>query len=234
MVRILAPILLSVLSLTRVDAVMLDARPVGTGGDPGGIWDADSLEIDVYATPTLRAAVSDLDLTGFVDGQISFESGSGYRFEYVVDVNISLTFLGGPIAVSLKDTVSEARQYSLRDTSLILERSGGQDTLAYSISADTLRLIQEVPLGDFATLAASIDPDGGAPLAVLKLYRVSGASRSADFDGDGTVGFPDFLAFASHFGQMSVDADFDATFDLDSDGSVGFTDFLVLVSQFGL
>lgn len=224
-----------VLSLAAdVSGSMLDEIPIPEGGDPTGIWEADSLEIDVYATPTLRAAVSDLVLSGFVDGQISLESQNTYRFEYVVDVDVSLTFLGGPLAVSLKDTVSDAGPFSVSENDLILTLSGLVDTLGFTVSGDTLSLIQEVPLGDFSTLAASIDPDGGPPLAVLYLHRVQvAAAGTADFDGDGSIGFSDFLVFAAHFGKTSEEADFDPRFDLDSDGMIGFTDFLAFVSQFG-
>ncbi len=59
------------------------------------------------------------------------------------------------------------------------------------------------------------------------------ATPSPDFDGDGTVGFSDFLAFASKFGTQRGDAAFDARFDLDGDGEIGFSDFLAFASQFG-
>ena len=57
---------------------------------------------------------------------------------------------------------------------------------------------------------------------------------ATDFDGDGTVGFPDFLQFASQFGQRQGDAGFDARFDLDGDGTVGFNDFVIFARSFGL
>ena len=56
---------------------------------------------------------------------------------------------------------------------------------------------------------------------------------SPDFDGDGTVGFSDFLAFAGSFGSSQSDARYEARFDLDGDGSVGFSDFLVFAGAFG-
>ncbi len=59
------------------------------------------------------------------------------------------------------------------------------------------------------------------------------ATPSPDFDGDGTVGFSDFLAFASGFGTQQGDAGYDARFDLDGDGSVGFSDFLTFAGAFG-
>ena len=59
------------------------------------------------------------------------------------------------------------------------------------------------------------------------------ATPSPDFDGDGTVGFSDFLAFAGHFGTQRGDAAFDARFDLDGDGETRFSDFIVFARQFG-
>ena len=66
----------------------------------------------------------------------------------------------------------------------------------------------------------------------IELSRVS-AGPTPDFDADGTVGFSDFVLFASQYATTAGDGRYDARFDLDSDGSVGFADFLVLAGQFG-
>ncbi len=44
------------------------------------------------------------------------------------------------------------------------------------------------------------------------------ANPSPDFDGDGTVGFSDFVLFATLFG-MSESEEFDVRFDLDENGA---------------
>jgi hypothetical protein len=54
---------------------------------------------------------------------------------------------------------------------------------------------------------------------------VSAQVRS-DFDGDGVVGFSDFISFAAAFGSD------DSTFDLDSSGVVDFADFLEFSSDY--
>ena len=54
-----------------------------------------------------------------------------------------------------------------------------------------------------------------------------------DFDGDGTVGFGDFLQFASAFGRSQGDAGYDARFDLDGNGAIGFSDFVIFAGAFG-
>ncbi len=54
-----------------------------------------------------------------------------------------------------------------------------------------------------------------------------------DFDGDGQVGFSDFLAFAGRFGSRHGDGRYEAKYDLDSNGAIGFSDFLIFGSNFG-
>ena len=54
-----------------------------------------------------------------------------------------------------------------------------------------------------------------------------------DFDGDGTVGFSDFLMFAENFGLSHGDDGFDARFDLNGDWEVGFSDFVIFSRNFG-
>ena len=54
-----------------------------------------------------------------------------------------------------------------------------------------------------------------------------------DFDGDGQVGFPDFLMFVGKFGSKQGDDQFEDRFDLDGNGGIGFSDFLIFVSSFG-
>ena len=58
-------------------------------------------------------------------------------------------------------------------------------------------------------------------------------SRTADFDGDGRVGFADFVQFAVQFGLRQGDARYDARFDLDEDGTIGFGDFVIFANAFG-
>lgn len=59
------------------------------------------------------------------------------------------------------------------------------------------------------------------------------AERTADFDGDGEVGFSDFILFAGKFGSQEGQPGFDSRFDLDGDGAVGFPDFITFAGKFG-
>jgi len=49
-------------------------------------------------------------------------------------------------------------------------------------------------------------------------------------NGDGSVGFPDFLILSANYG---TDAPSHTVGDINCDGSVGFPDFLVLSANFG-
>ena len=59
------------------------------------------------------------------------------------------------------------------------------------------------------------------------------SAASSDFDGDGEVGFTDFIMFAQAFGSNSGDARYEARFDLDSSGDIGFPDFITFAQAFG-
>ena len=59
------------------------------------------------------------------------------------------------------------------------------------------------------------------------------ATSSPDFDGDGTVGFSDFLAFAGQYGARQGDGQYEARYDLDGDGAISFSDFLAFASSYG-
>ena len=64
--------------------------------------------------------------------------------------------------------------------------------------------------------------------------RISFTSTpTPDFDGDGTVGFSDFLAFAGQYGTRQGDSRYQVRYDLNSDGEIGFSDFLIFASSYG-
>ena len=59
------------------------------------------------------------------------------------------------------------------------------------------------------------------------------AFPSPDFDGNGQVGFSDFVAFAGAFGARLGDGKYVAAYDLNNDGGIGFDDFVIFASSFG-
>jgi hypothetical protein len=84
------------------------------------------------------------------------------------------------------------------------------------------------PLGVHDVWVTAIDYRGGEPVYydgdIVRVMRVV----SSDFDGDGAVGFSDYLLFAKFYG-----ADNGSLADLDGDGAVGFSDFVQFAKAFG-
>ncbi len=77
------------------------------------------------------------------------------------------------------------------------------------------------------TVEATVD--GFEPVT----FTATGKEVHADFDGDGTVGFADFVQFAAQFGLSQDDAGYEARYDLDEDGMIGFGDFVIFAKAFG-
>ena len=74
---------------------------------------------------------------------------------------------------------------------------------------------------DVSALAISINANGDETASI------------PDFDGDGTIGFGDFVIFAGVFGARQGDEKYEAKYDLNGDGEIGFADFLIFAENFG-
>ncbi len=59
------------------------------------------------------------------------------------------------------------------------------------------------------------------------------APPSPDFDGNGLVGFSDFVAFAGAFGARKGDRKYVAAYDLNNDGMIAVDDFVIFATSFG-
>ena len=222
-------------------AQMLDTKPVPVGGDPVGIWEADSTLIEAYAAPELLAVVKDLTFTGSVSGKLTLDANGSFEADYIVRATVKGTLGIIPIEADVTDTTQASGRYGVVDSALVLINGtdpASQDTIGYSVAEDSLWLVEKVPLKEYEGVVRLVAPNAGLPLAVLKMVRTgmpvepSGAI-TADFDGDGRVSFPDFVLFAEHFGTRSGALGYDPKYDLNGDGRVGFTDFVEFARQFG-
>ena len=219
-------------------AQLLDMPPVSTGGNPVGTWKVDEEPVRVYAAPELVATVSGLSFSGVITGQLIFNQQGGYQSDYITTSTASLSVLGIPIAIDVADTNRTSGTYVVDGQTLILTPTGGlPDSLGFSVSGNTLTLVQQIPLGEFAATVASLAPGASAPLAVFDMTKeVVGHTGpvTADFDGSGVVDFNDFILFAQQFGKSSSAPNFDVKFDINQSGSVDFADFILFAPQFGL
>ena len=103
------------------------------------------------------------------------------------------------------------------EVALLTRSEGLQTSMAFSPDGSTL---------------ASGGWDGTILLWDMSPY-VTPQPPDPDFDGDGAVGFADFLQFVAQFGLSQGNAGYDARFDLDGDGTIGFGDFLMFAAAFG-
>ena len=159
-------------------------------------------------------------------GYTSFLWGWHMRQRHFILACLSFLLAGNPLPVSAQVRVDAD-----------IQLNAGGDALSATRSLDARpgdKVVVEIFATDYINTIASVDFGGGAfdPGNSFKLNRASD-TKTPDFDGDGTVGFSDFLLFAQHFGKTRSAPDFDARFDLDSDGAVGFSDFLVFAQNFG-
>ena len=103
-------------------------------------------------------------------------------------------------------------------------------------SRNTTKFIAALALLTFVSRAAIGAGSNGGTLtaqAIAGNAFANDTSTLPDFDGDGTIGFGDFVKFAAKFGQGQGDDGYDADYDLDDDGSIGFSDFLIFARAFG-
>ena len=90
----------------------------------------------------------------------------------------------------------------------------------FSIGIASVMLSESVTASDTLTTTSRIE------------FNAMGAP-TPDFDGDGTVGFTDFLAFAGQYGAQRGGGRYQAKYDLNSNGAIDFADFLLFASNYG-
>lgn len=170
------------------------------------------IAIEVFATgvtTALRGAIIRFDFDASLVTYVKSEKSA-----------FDLSIPEGSVGVNLASTAP-----------VTLARSGFLARAEFETAADVTG--REFTIGvEKVTIAESATSTDELTTGSVITFNATG-SASPDFDGDGTVGFPDFLAFAGGFGSSQGDARYEARFDLDGDGSVAFADFLVFAGAFG-
>jgi hypothetical protein len=99
---------------------------------------------------------------------------------------------------------------------------------------DLVAALGEVADGEarILTLTGNLKPEfGGTPISGVDVVCLK--RKNSDFDGDGEIGFRDFLAFARKFGIRRGRGNYDPAFDLDDDGEIGFGDLIQFALEYG-
>ena len=137
------------------------------------------------------------------------------------------TALAAPFVISVLDEDGEA----IAGTVVTFSVTAGGGTLSVTTATTDAngRAATQLTLGDDSgtnTVTATVE--GMEPVTFTAVGK-----PNPDFDGDGAVGFPDFLLFAGKFGLSHDHEGYEARFDLDGDGTIGFGDFLFFANAFG-
>ncbi len=103
-----------------------------------------------------------------------------------------------------------------------------QNGIMFSAALALLAFVCHAPMGSNA------NDDRATTQTITVVDANSGDTASIpDFDGDGTIGFGDFLIFAGVFGSSESDEKYEAKYDLNGDGEIGFSDFVIFAQNFG-
>ena len=151
----------------------------------------------------------------------------------LVDVNLDGVFNSGKTPGNLRGGLVQ----DLRDIACIdLDRNGILNECVQTEDDTGERLNPVYPGEKFELDGAQhtiLVAPSGHKVTLFTEQGITPGVSAADFDGDGAVGFSDFLLFAGAFGLSRGDTVFEARYDLDGDGTVGFSDFLIFAESFG-
>ena len=99
------------------------------------------------------------------------------------------------------------------------------------LEGPTARIFADLDWAGSETIQIKLMDSSGAfdQVSIGVIREVPIQALAGDFDGDGEVGFQDFLEFVLNFERP----DADPQFDLDGDGQVGLFDFIEFAQNFG-
>jgi hypothetical protein len=148
------------------------------------------------------------------------EGGGAFLIEAVADSGLAVTYTVVPVqfVASAQLDLSKMEHGQLASGG---SRDGG------TIYSGTHRLADA---GDYTIVVRGTDGVGN--LAAHEVARVTYSAVDGDFNGDGQVGFQDFVSFAQNYGSRRGEQGWDARYDLNGDGSIGFSDFLTFAGLY--
>jgi hypothetical protein len=197
----------------------------------------------------------DLDVTRGDQGtrELTLSSRSNFTVELISNENVSPA-LGGsftiqydskaiaPVVSSILGIASPLGQPIIDDSGIRFTLAGltGVEVIQGYVGQIDFQILDgfvgetEIVLVKAAIGNAATFENVASEPGISIVIRVSDlVGPNPDFDGDGTIGFRDFILFAQKFGTKKGEAAFDPRFDLDSGGDVGFRDFILFAQVYG-
>ncbi|MBT5829249.1 MAG: hypothetical protein HOH77_03555, partial [Candidatus Latescibacteria bacterium] len=181
----------------------------------------DVVEVDLVAVSGALDAVGVNVVLSFDSSALSFK---GFAATDIFNGGLPITVPGsGSVQISL----------ALLGTSATKD-AGSIGTVSFTVGSGFSGSTGVVlTSAEYGTSSGTQTLDIGSGGATVLFGGGAASGPSPDLNGDGSVGFPDFLIFAQAFGQSKGDAGYVAAADLNSDGNIGFPDFLVFAQAFG-
>lgn len=193
------------------------------------------LDLDAGAGDQGRRTAIGENATVDVVATEGLSGAAGYRVTIELDRPAAVSRVSGAGAFSSAHTIVKGQGDAIEVVGVLLNGVVQADSgslfrveLALQDSDSLVIRATSVVLGSALDLR-----EADLPEEVLLVRPRPEDVAAVDFDGDGAVGFGDFLLFAAAFGTRETDDGFVAAFDLDGDGETGFTDFLEFASLFG-
>lgn len=162
----------------NTQAQIQSQKPVGTGGNPVGLWKAQNAPIQVYAHPDLVALASDVKIAGSINGTMWIDERGIYRSNCAIALktsfSVSVFGLAMPLSFDVADSNKSEGAYAVKDSVLILRPSQWTtpyNTFVFSEKKNTLQLAWEVPVGTYQTLMSGLAPNADAPVLIFEFSR---------------------------------------------------------------
>ncbi len=198
--------------------VSLDLIPNGGAGDQrdnevtsGTASGRDTIAIEVFATGVTTSLIGMQLQFAFDATLLTFVKAENRAFVFNVPQPTGTDFAAfSPVRLASSGFLARAEFTTAPDVT-------GRE---FSIGLGLVTLSESLSSSDTLTTTSRIS------------FNVPTTS-TPDFNGNGKVDFPDFLAFVAQYGARRGDSRYEAKYDLNSDGAIDFQDFLSFASSYG-
>ena len=187
---------------------------------------------DDQALATLIASPDQVIAIQIFGTNIQNATGVSLRFEYNARQVTYQGFFPGNVLPNIQVLAEHGRNPTFVQVSMV--SLGGSATVSTGLmSTIHFRTTHAFSNTTIRLTRAILSRDGQFETVSLNGSVTLRSAPSPDFDGDGQVGFTDFVLFASRFGSTRGDGIYEAKYDLDVDNAIGFSDFVIFARDFG-